>query len=41
MPEQLSCDQCSSVFQRREHYLRHLRTHTKEKPFQCSLCGHV
>ncbi|KAJ4988392.1 C2H2 type zinc finger domain protein [Stagonosporopsis vannaccii] len=41
MPEQLSCEQCGSVFQRREHYLRHLRTHTKEKPFQCSLCGHV
>lgn len=41
MPEILTCEQCEATFQRREHYLRHLRTHTKERPFQCSVCGHV
>ena len=41
MPERLTCDQCEAAFQRREHYLRHLRTHTKERPFQCSVCGQV
>ncbi|KAF7552176.1 hypothetical protein G7Z17_g4511 [Cylindrodendrum hubeiense] len=32
----LSCGTCNTTFQRREHYQRHLRTHTKEKPFTCS-----
>ncbi|KAH7072041.1 fungal-specific transcription factor domain-containing protein [Paraphoma chrysanthemicola] len=39
MPDQWTCDQCAVSFQRREHYQRHLRVHTKEKPFACSFCG--
>ncbi|KAH7113042.1 hypothetical protein EDB81DRAFT_893731 [Dactylonectria macrodidyma] len=35
----LSCGTCNTTFQRREHYQRHLRTHTKEKPFACSECA--
>ncbi|RAH42643.1 uncharacterized protein BO95DRAFT_455725 [Aspergillus brunneoviolaceus CBS 621.78] len=35
----LRCDTCNATFQRREHYQRHIRTHTKERPFACSECG--
>ncbi|KAH7134867.1 fungal-specific transcription factor domain-containing protein [Dendryphion nanum] len=40
MPSQWTCDECGSTFQRREHHQRHIRTHTKERPFACSVCGH-
>ncbi|KAF5642458.1 zinc finger rst2 [Fusarium tjaetaba] len=36
---EFSCETCNLPFQRKEHYQRHLRTHTKEKPFTCSECG--
>ncbi|KAH6652286.1 fungal-specific transcription factor domain-containing protein [Truncatella angustata] len=35
----LTCDTCDVSFQRSEHYHRHMRTHTKEKPFTCSECN--
>ncbi|KAL3443403.1 hypothetical protein BJX65DRAFT_320626 [Aspergillus insuetus] len=35
---QRSCTHCGRTFRRKEHLQRHLRTHTKEKPFACA-CG--
>ena len=33
------CEICNASFQRREHYERHIRTHTQQKPFSCTECG--
>ncbi|GKZ24804.1 hypothetical protein AbraCBS73388_011808 [Aspergillus brasiliensis] len=33
------CETCSASFDRPEHYQRHIRTHTKDKPFACAECG--
>lgn len=33
-----TCSYCSRSFKRAEHLTRHLRTHTREKPFHCH-CG--
>lgn len=35
----LSCPVCAREFTRAEHLGRHIRSHTKEKPFVCSDCG--
>ncbi|KAK6816016.1 hypothetical protein RU639_008988 [Aspergillus parasiticus] len=33
------CPWCSRTFSKAEHLARHVRSHTKEKPFGCSECG--
>ncbi|KAG6336745.1 hypothetical protein ID866_2350 [Astraeus odoratus] len=30
---------CGRLFKRAEHWKRHLRTHTMERPYQCNRCG--
>ncbi|EHA21369.1 hypothetical protein ASPNIDRAFT_191126, partial [Aspergillus niger ATCC 1015] len=34
-----SCPWCSQSFTKEDHLSRHIRTHTKERPFACSVCG--
>lgn len=33
------CLMCARTFSKAEHLERHVRSHTKEKPFQCRQCG--
>ncbi|OJI89186.1 hypothetical protein ASPTUDRAFT_60939 [Aspergillus tubingensis CBS 134.48] len=37
--KQRSCPWCSQSFTKEDHLSRHIRTHTKERPFLCSVCG--
>ncbi|KAL3496440.1 hypothetical protein BJX62DRAFT_194041 [Aspergillus germanicus] len=32
------CPWCSRSFTKDEHLARHARTHTREKPFSCTVC---
>ncbi|KAL4885569.1 hypothetical protein BJY04DRAFT_179989 [Aspergillus karnatakaensis] len=34
-----TCDTCSAVFQRLDHFKRHTATHRTDKPFICDYCG--
>ncbi|KAJ5083006.1 hypothetical protein N7532_012049 [Penicillium argentinense] len=36
--EERICPVCAQSFKKAEHLARHLRSHTKEKPFNCSVC---
>ncbi|KAH3665533.1 hypothetical protein OGAPHI_003719 [Ogataea philodendri] len=38
MTKRYICQFCARSFSRSEHKLRHERSHTREKPFQCSIC---
>ncbi|KAH9237592.1 hypothetical protein K456DRAFT_1830103, partial [Colletotrichum gloeosporioides 23] len=32
------CSQCSRRYHRSEHLVRHVRSHTKQRPYVCNLC---
>ncbi|EGP85717.1 uncharacterized protein MYCGRDRAFT_29733, partial [Zymoseptoria tritici IPO323] len=33
------CEYCGVEYAKKEHYERHVRTHTREKPFDCARCS--
>lgn len=33
------CSSCNKTFSKPEHLTRHLRSHKKERPYRCSICG--
>jgi hypothetical protein len=33
-----TCEYCGTSYSKKEHYERHLRTHTRERPFKCARC---
>ncbi|OKO90300.1 Transcriptional regulator ADR1 [Penicillium subrubescens] len=37
--EERICPVCAQTFKKAEHLARHLRSHTKEKPFNCPVCN--
>jgi uncharacterized Zn-finger protein len=37
--EERICPVCAQAFKKAEHLARHLRSHTKEKPFNCPVCN--
>lgn len=40
MPENVrQCPHCSREFKKNDHYDRHVRSHTNEKPYGCRTCG--
>ncbi|KAJ6442529.1 early growth response protein [Purpureocillium lavendulum] len=39
--EERVCTICSRSFNKAEHLARHIRSHTKEKPYQCQVCKKV
>ncbi|KAK4497117.1 hypothetical protein PRZ48_011567 [Zasmidium cellare] len=34
-----TCEYCGNSYSKREHYQRHVRTHTRERPYSCDLCS--
>lgn len=37
-PRRYNCSVCSTSFRRREHFERHLRSHSKSRDFRCDIC---
>lgn len=33
------CNLCKKIYNRADHLIRHVRSHTRERPFGCDICG--